>query len=75
MSPRERTDDILSVVETTRMERGMSVLRLVKSSGIDCHTYYRWMRGETTPSLYNLCAVLEVLGLDISITEGGVNNA
>lgn len=69
--------DILGRIETLRCERGWSIYRLSKESGVPASTIYNLTRCKTEPRLQTLKALCTAFGVPLSdfIAETSDNTA
>jgi transcriptional regulator with XRE-family HTH domain len=58
------TDKVISELEKTRQEVGMTTQELIRKSGIRRSTYFRKMRGETEFTTSDIDAIAKALGAD-----------
>lgn len=67
--------DILNKIETLRCERGWSIYRLSKESGVPASTIYNLSRCKTEPRLQTLKALCTAFGVPLSnfIAETSAN--
>jgi transcriptional regulator with XRE-family HTH domain len=58
------TDKVISEIERTRQQEGMSTQKLIEKSGIRRSTYFRKMRGDTSFTTSDVDAIAKALNVN-----------
>ena len=52
-------------IQEVRLRRGVSVKDIQEYTGLSAQSVYRWLRGETLPSVDNLVALSKILEIPV----------
>lgn len=63
--------EIISAIEAERRNQGMTIKDLTRHAGISQYTYYHWVEKRSMPKIDALSCVLDVLNLDVELTNRG----
>ena len=63
--------EIVSAIETERQKQGITIKDLTRHAGISQYTYYHWIERRGMPKIDALSCVMDVLNLDVELTNRG----
>ena len=59
------------IIEAERQRMGIDIKSLCYQADISLPTYYHWQNGRTSPNVYTLSRIMDVLGMKIKIVKEG----
>ena len=63
--------EIVGAIEAERLKQGITIKDLTRHAGISLYTYYHWVEKRSMPKIDALSCVLDVLNLDVVLTNRG----
>ena len=63
--------ELPKLIEAERKRRNIDIKSLCFQADISLPTYYHWLNGRTSPHIYTLSRIMDVLGFDIEVDIKG----